>query len=150
MFPAARAYGAAGMETPDRKLQVSLRLKAARWLAGARNSKGAAAPMSIEKLAATPDLHENGITKNRLEDIEQMKVDARPMELERIGQALGVNLDDLKRAPAVSDAAAEMLSQVLGQLEAMRLETAARVVEVLKRLDEGQGPSGQARDQQQP
>lgn len=83
----------------DTRLQVSLRLKAARYLAGSRATEGrqagSAIPLGTAELAQQPVLVENKIAKGRIEEIEQMKVDARPMELEKLAEALGVSHDFL-------------------------------------------------------
>lgn len=77
------------------RVQVSLRLKAGRWLAGGLerrdrpNAKPKAAALGVSALAEHPVLMENSITRNRLEEIEQLKTRARPMELEKIAGALG-------------------------------------------------------------
>lgn len=79
------------MSRDERQLQVSLRLKAARYLAGdySKDEKYAS-PISVEKLAKVPLLVANQIGANRLMEIEQMKTRARPMELQVIADALGV------------------------------------------------------------
>lgn len=85
------------MAPPDwDRLATSLALKAGRWLVGAVDEKGRPAALTVEALLARSPLQENRITKNRLEDIEQMNVDARPMERALISQALGVDLDALR------------------------------------------------------
>lgn len=74
-----------------RRLQVSLRLKAARYLAGGLSKDGnRAVAITVDQLAEHPLLQANDIRKNRLEEFEQMDTDARPMELEKIAEALGV------------------------------------------------------------
>jgi hypothetical protein len=77
------------MEEPDRLLQIALRTKAARHLAGHLGARGAT-PMSVVDLAALEELRGERITKNRLEEIEQMKVAARRGELEAIIRALSL------------------------------------------------------------
>lgn len=81
------------------RLQVSLRIKAARYLAGSRatsgKQEGSAVPLGIAELAQHPLLVDNKISKSRIAEIEQMKVDARPMELEKLAEALGVSHDFL-------------------------------------------------------
>lgn len=70
---------------------VSRRLKAGRWLAGHdRNSRGQLIPLSADELAKRPPLLANRISANRIEEIEQEKVEARQMELEKIAQGLGL------------------------------------------------------------
>ena len=79
---------------PDVRLQVSLRLKAARHLAGGlrKGKKGGfeAGPYTVEELAQHELIVTNGIRRNRLDAYEQMKTDPRPMELQVIADALGV------------------------------------------------------------
>ena len=97
------------------RLTVSLRLKAARHLAGRMSDKRKEAiPLPVADLAAHPLLVENGISRNRLEEIEQMRVDARPMELDQIALALNVPgwfrppeaAADVPRLPALDPARA--------------------------------------------
>lgn len=84
----------AAMAEPDLRLQVSLRLKAARMLAGHRATEGrqsgSAIALTTAELAASPLVKANGIKRNRIEEIEQMKADARPMELAVLAEALKV------------------------------------------------------------
>lgn len=91
-------------------VQVSLRLKAARYLAGgpARNGKGkeTVKPLRVSALAALAPLQENGITRNRLEDFEQLRATARPMELEPIIEALGLPADWFSAESALTRTAA--------------------------------------------
>lgn len=78
------------MVSPD---EISRRLKAARWLAGGVDEKGKPKELKVAELAQIPPLPENGITANRIEEIEQLKVRGggpRPMELEKIARALGL------------------------------------------------------------
>jgi hypothetical protein len=75
------------MADPERRARVSARLKAARQLGG-QPVGTRVVPLPVPELARFPTLVENGVTKNRLEDIEQMKVDARPYELREISTAL--------------------------------------------------------------
>lgn len=72
------------------RLAVSLRLKAARHLAGGTNDRGQAVPLPVADLVAREPAKTNGITKSRVEEIEQMRVEARPMELDALAEALGV------------------------------------------------------------
>jgi transcriptional regulator with XRE-family HTH domain len=69
-------------------IEISSRLKAARWLVGSSGSKPA--PLSVEELVQRKPLKKNKITKNRIEEIEQAKTEARSMELEKIAEALGL------------------------------------------------------------
>lgn len=72
---------------PD-AVEISRRLKAARMLAGATDEKGRPIPLAARDLAALPALVENKISANTIEEIEQLKRDARPMELREIARAL--------------------------------------------------------------
>lgn len=81
--------------------EVSRRLKAARWLAGGVNDKGQVFALETRDLAQCPQLVENKISVNRLEEIEQLKVDARPMELDKIAEAMGLPASWF-RAPKVA------------------------------------------------
>lgn len=69
--------------------EISLRLKSARYLRG-RVIEGRAVALSPAELAEADALKVNGITKSRIEEIEQMRVDAREMELEKIALALSL------------------------------------------------------------
>lgn len=70
------------------RAQISARLKAARWLAGTADAEGRPRPLSVADLIDRAPLKSNRIRKNRIEGIEQAKVDARSMELEKIAEAL--------------------------------------------------------------
>jgi hypothetical protein len=74
------------------RIQVSLRLKAARYLAGRAGSQGVV-PLPVSELAEHPLLRDNRITRNRIEEIEQMKVTARPLELDALARALELPRD---------------------------------------------------------
>lgn len=65
-------------------------MKAARWLAGNTGEDGKPRPLSVKELAERAPLPQNSISANRLEEIEQLKVTAPPMWLEKIADALGV------------------------------------------------------------
>lgn len=80
-------------DDPQDRLRVSLRLKAARHLAGGLNENGSPSALPTRVLAACPILVANNITNNRLQEIEQMKTEAREMELERIARALSLGPD---------------------------------------------------------
>jgi transcriptional regulator with XRE-family HTH domain len=84
--------------------EVSRRLKAGRWLAGDLNDKGKATALTPEELATREPLVRNRISANRLYEIEQERVDAREMELEKIAEAL-----DLPPAFFLADAPATQL-----------------------------------------
>lgn len=81
------AYGFAYMD----RATVSRRLKAARWLAGTgRNDRGQVVPVMAAELAELEPLVQNRLSKSRIEEIEQERTDARPMELRVIEDALGL------------------------------------------------------------
>jgi hypothetical protein len=73
------------------RAEVSRRLKAARWLVGSVNDKGKPRPMTTVELSAHQQLKANRITKNRLDEIEQLVSEARPVELLAIEEALGLD-----------------------------------------------------------
>jgi transcriptional regulator with XRE-family HTH domain len=104
--------------------EISRRLKAARWLAGGRNENGQVSPLSPEDLAKRDLLAVNGISANRIYEIEQERITARPMELEKIAVALGVSADwFLADAPSdddLSDAAEMLAPQLLAAAQALR------------------------------
>ena len=88
------------------RIQVSLRLKAARYLAGRAGSQGVM-PLPVPELAEHPLLRDNRITRNRIEEIEQMKVTARPLELDALARALDLPQGWFARAedgPPIPDA----------------------------------------------
>lgn len=99
------------------RAEISARLKAARWIAAAADDKGKPVPLSVADLVEREPLKSNRFAKNRLENIEQARVDARSMELEKIAEALGLphewfTTSDLHElisatAPGVSDVGAE-------------------------------------------
>lgn len=108
------------MDDAERRLQVSLRLKAARYLAGRTGSKGSIA-MPISDLVLIDELQDEGITKNRLEEIEQMRPTTKPAkrsELDAIVSALGLPEDWFSglyvsdRGVAVSDSLGAVLLAV--------------------------------------
>jgi len=82
------------MTEDERRLQISLRLKAARLLAGRRAISGrkkGSIPLPIEELIATDALRNERITHNRVEAIEQMKgAPVRGSELDAFVVALGL------------------------------------------------------------
>lgn len=121
---------------PGDRALISLRLKAARWLAGTVQEapakragdepKRTVNTLRVEELAKRRPLQDNGITKNRLEEIEQLKVDARPMELDAIAAALGLPntwFADPAEDDAIGDGELEtLLRQVQELTEAHALE----------------------------
>lgn len=84
------------------KAETSARLKAGRWLASTkRDKKGKPIVLSVQALVRRKPLAGN-VTVNRIHDIEQAKVTARPMELEKIADALALphewfTVDDVGR-----------------------------------------------------
>jgi transcriptional regulator with XRE-family HTH domain len=68
--------------------ELSARLKAARWLAGVPDENGRPRQLSVAALVQMEPIKRNKITKNRIEEIEQTKAEARLMELEKIAEAL--------------------------------------------------------------
>lgn len=87
MSGVVRVYGA----TPMHPAEISRRLKAGRWLAGAMDDDGKPKSLTTAQLAEHPLLVENGISSNRLQEIEQVKITPPPMELEQIARALGLD-----------------------------------------------------------
>jgi transcriptional regulator with XRE-family HTH domain len=125
------------------RIQVSLRLKAARYLAGRAGSQGVV-PLPVSELAEHPLLRDNRITRNRIEEIEQMKVTARPLELDALARALELPRDWFSepqdrlpipdesghgrsaRPAEVNDREAE-LEDTIGRLQAEIIELRERV-----------------------
>lgn len=92
--PEQLGFTVAHMAEPDpERVRVSLRLKAGRYLAGRADDDGKPIALPVDELAKNPLLVANRITRNRLEEIEQTKTSARPMELEKIAVALGLPED---------------------------------------------------------
>lgn len=91
------------MADRSRELELSLRLKAGRWLAGSwgvransKSMKGEAKALPLEELAQRSPLLENGITANKLGEIESMRTPfVPPSQVALISQALGVDLEGL-------------------------------------------------------
>lgn len=112
--------------TPD-PAETSRRLKAARWLAGGVDADGKPKQLKVAELAQRWPLPENGIKANRLEEIEQLKITAPPMELEKIAEALGLphewfsaELPAEARAEALQNAAAMVGPLLLAAAQAIR------------------------------
>lgn len=61
-------------------------------MAGGEGKKGSV-PLTVSALAEHPLLRENRVTRNRIEEIEQMKIDPRPLELDALARALELPLD---------------------------------------------------------
>lgn len=97
------------MDERSRELQISLRLKAARWLAGServransKTGKPEAIALPIPDLAKRSPLPENRIRANKLTEIEEMKTYVTPSQLALISEALGVDLESLPLLPATT------------------------------------------------
>lgn len=102
------------------KDEISRRLKAARWLRGGVDEKGKVQALKTSTLAEHPSLAENGISKNRLEDIEQQRLEPGPRkwELEKLEEALGLPgwfgaLDVHRASPEAIQRAGELLGPLL-------------------------------------
>lgn len=114
----------ADAESPEARLEVSLRLKAGRLLQGFHGPKGATG-LPIRELVKLSPLAENRVTVNRLQDIEQMKESpAREVELRMVAKALGLPPqwfgyeDEDERKNAIN----EQMRQVLQALTAAAQE----------------------------
>lgn len=133
------------------RLQTSLRLKAARHLAGRLGEKGKrgqrAIPLPVGELADHELLRQNGVTANRLEEIEQMKTDARPMELEKIALALDLSPEWFQADVVPPLAQTELAERLAALEELLRPTEPAGPAEVLEgeadRLDAQRGRSGE-------
>lgn len=101
--------------------ETARRLKAARWLAGGVKENGRPKELSTADLARHPLLAANGITDNRLQEAEQTTTTLRPMELEKIAQALDL-------PPAFFDAQPELTPASLMILVQQVLDGLARAV----------------------
>jgi hypothetical protein len=109
-----RDYGGSRMADIERRIEISKRLKAARHLAGYLDEKERVRPLAVEELVQLPSMVRNGITRNRIEDIEQLKVDARPMELAAVAAALSLPSAWFAQGEgeAINQPIAELLSAV--------------------------------------
>lgn len=87
-----RVYRAPVVDESERLLQISLRLKAARLLAGEISSKGAVG-ISVRELAELGPLKDERITANKLEEAEQRKTSLRRSDLRAIIEALSLPPD---------------------------------------------------------
>lgn len=109
----------------ERRLQVSLRMKAARHLAGYHGSQGAT-PMPITDVVTLGPLLDEQVSSNRLTEIEQMKVSARRSELDAFVAALGLPADwfsglyQSDRGQAVSDSLGALLQAVAADVLELR------------------------------
>jgi len=102
-------------------------------------------PLPVSELAEHPLLRDNRITRNRIEEIEQMKVTARPLELDALARALELPPDwfseaqdrlpipdksghGLRARPAeVNDRERAELEDTIGRLQAEIIELRERV-----------------------
>jgi hypothetical protein len=75
------------MDEDERRLQIALRLKAARHLVGHHGRRGAT-PMPVEDVVLYPPARDENITANRLTEVEQMKVSLRRSEMDALVRAL--------------------------------------------------------------
>lgn len=109
---------------PLDSVQVALRLKAARWLAGALDQSGKPAALPVSDLAQRPPLPENRITRNRIEEIEQLKAAPRPMEVEKLAEALGPTAGALlvEGGDVRDEQLVERLPALLAAAQALRRE----------------------------
>jgi len=125
--------------------ETSRRLKAARWLAGDTDKKGRPKQLKIAELAQREPLPENGISKNRLEEIEQMKITAPPMELEKIAVALDVPIEWFSTEKRGVQELMESIARRLGIVEDDPAEELIRALEAddppNEQEDVGNGPS---------
>lgn len=90
------------MTERPRALEISLRLKAARHLAGrakpqanARPGKERSVPLEPEELAKRSPLPENNIRANKIREIEEMKTHVTPSQVALLSAALGIDLEAL-------------------------------------------------------
>lgn len=79
-------------------------------LAGNLDEKGRVQALPVAALVEFDVIAKNRISQNRIEDIEQLKVDARPMELQTIAAALSLPFDWFARGGG------ETLSQPIADL----------------------------------
>jgi hypothetical protein len=127
--------------------QISARLKAARWLNGGLDEKGKPKALSVGDLSQRRPLKENDLSQNRIEEIEQLKAEARPMEVDQLAIALGVpaawfTAEDWRSL--ISAGAAADASPEVAQLRAERSElltTISRVRTELEGLRRQQPPA---------
>lgn len=131
------------------KAEISRRLKAARWLAGGVDDNGRVIPLSPEDLAQRAPLADNGITANAIREIEQLKKDARPMELREICRALDLDarfFDEYRPSyvvwtdAAIDQASTDELTRAAAEALGPRLLEAARaLVQAQEREQREQG-----------
>lgn len=68
-------------------------MKAGRYLAGHRAGSGGARPMPVQELVRHPELLDEGISANRLEEAEQLKTSLRRSEMRAFIAALALPAD---------------------------------------------------------
>ena len=133
----------------DDPVEISRRLKAARWLAGGVDDRGRPVPLSPQELAEREPLRRNRITANAIMEIEQLKKQARPMELREIARALGLpeawfSAEQLVGGPTLR--VIERTSQHDDQLRYAAELMAPRLLEAARALARAQGREQQERD----
>lgn len=138
------------VDTDEMRLRIALRLKAARFLAGQlqESKKGKeAVALPVKDLIKREPLRANRYAVDRIEGYEQMRIVPRPMDLERMAEALEVPAQFfVAESPATlingGNELGEKLSSLADALSALRVETEARDLEVLRLLGEEQQPKG--------
>lgn len=123
----------------DSRVDASRRLKAARMLRGRWTGAHGVQPLPVLELSEL--LSDNNISKNRIEEIEQCKTDARPIELEAIATALNLpegwfRVDFFDRLDYA--ATAKTISDLTDRLEALRSILVPR-----PDRDHGEGSTGE-------
>lgn len=122
----------------EKRLRDARRLKAARYLRGtvSKGRRQEIVGIPIEELAEHPVLKANNITANQIREIEQMQIDARPMVLEKIAQAL-----EIPAAFLVEDEDVLSVQQQLSWIaEAIReLTTEVRSAMIVQAMAEHEG-----------
>ena len=130
------------MTERSRQLEISLRLKAARWLAGSQRvsaksttGKEQAVALSPEELASRSPLPENRITANKIREIEEMKTFVPPSQITLISEALGFDFDALPLPePAAVTQKLDALEQALTEaVQDLVRETEPAVTSALER-----------------
>lgn len=113
------------MDEQERRLQISLRMKAARHLVGHRGPKGATA-MPVDDVVQLGPLLDEGISPNRLTEIEQMKVSAKRSELDAFIDGLQMPADwfaglyPSDRGQAVTDSLGALLQGATEAVQELR------------------------------
>lgn len=81
------------MTEDERRLQISLRMKAARYLAGSRGEKGGATALPNKEVAQRGPLLNEKVSANKLEEVEQMRATLRGSEMDAYIAALRLPAD---------------------------------------------------------